>query len=80
MAKFTERKQGDGQEECGWMTSVSEWSAKKTYGEAKRLAADSETLRKMFMTHQPSDGTNRIECNNHVIKLSIVVYDQLLRE
>jgi len=48
-------KKARGRPRRMWMDDIYEWSAKKTYGEVKRLAADIETWKKMILTHQPSD-------------------------
>jgi len=49
------RKKSRGWPRRMWMDDIYEWSANKTPGEMKRLAADRETWRKMIMTDQPSD-------------------------
>ena len=38
-----------------WMDDIYEWTAKKTYGEVKRLTADRETWGKIIITRKPSD-------------------------
>jgi len=48
-------KKARGRPRRMWTDDIYEWSANKTYGEVKRLAADRETWKKMIMDHQLSD-------------------------
>lgn len=52
-------KKAKGRPRRMWIDDICEWLAKKTCGEAKRLAADRETWRKIIMTTTKNTHTHK---------------------